>query len=236
MTRLTRAFGVLSKNVAKNPDLSASAKGLYALLCAYADDDGVCWPSNETLAKEMGGVTERAVQKWLTELSEAGVLVREPRFEDNRQTTSITRLTDASSSPRPEPQFTPGGEPQFIQNKTTRNKTSKDSLAGEQRTPRKSARIVDTPEFEEWWRTYPYRQSKGDARVAYAKALTKIDAPSLLAALQARVPQLTRAMKGGEGGKNICPYPATWLNRERWEDDVVRETKAERDKREGWTI
>ena len=142
--RLRRGFGTIAHTVARDPSISASAKALYCVLCSYADDDGTCWPSNETLAKNLG-CSERAVQKWLAELAEHRIIVREPRYLEGRQTTSITRLTDAEvthpgtpvrpgtnpRSPRDEQPDTPegaqvdtpGGEPPFVQNKTTRTKS-----------------------------------------------------------------------------------------------------------------
>ena len=138
-----RAWGHISQNVMQDPSISVSAKALYALLCSYADRDGRCFPSNETLAEALG-VSERYVQTNLRALLAAEVIVREERFEMGRQTTSVTRLIDGSTSPRGELEITPGGEPEFIQNKTTSNrkKTSSSSPRG-----RKSA---STPWPEGW--------------------------------------------------------------------------------------
>lgn len=116
-----RAWGVVSQNVMCDPEISVSAKGLYALLCAHADKDGRCFPSNETLAHELG-VEERTIQRLLRELVGADVVVREERFELGRQITSITRVIDGSTSPRGDVKVAPGGDTYVTQNKTTSNK------------------------------------------------------------------------------------------------------------------
>jgi hypothetical protein len=69
--------------------------------------------------------------------------------------------------------------------------------------------------FAAWWSAYPRKVGKGQAGKAYRGALKKTKATALLAALQAQTPTLMA--KGAE----FCPYPATWLNGERWADETV---------------
>jgi hypothetical protein len=69
-------------------------------------------------------------------------------------------------------------------------------------------------EFDLFWSTYPRKVSKGAARKAYDLARKKVSAGLLLTALEAQKAQLVR------GGAKYCPHAATWLNGERWEDDV----------------
>lgn len=74
-------------------------------------------------------------------------------------------------------------------------------------------------EFDAFWRAYPRRKAKADARKAWAQ--TAAVRPPLVELLQA----VRRACAGDDwrrdGGRYI-PYPATWLRGERWtdEDDV----------------
>lgn len=67
--------------------------------------------------------------------------------------------------------------------------------------------------FEDFWALYPRRVAKKDARQAW----TRIDAkhyPTILTALYewARI-------WDARGEPQFTPYPASWLNGERWEDD-----------------
>lgn len=85
---------------------------------------------------------------------------------------------------------------------------------------RESASLDD--DFAEWYATYPRKRGKGQAAKAYRAARKKTDAPTLLAAVQQQRPALTAR------GEEFCPYPATWLNGERWEDESgtsVRESE-----------
>ena len=68
--------------------------------------------------------------------------------------------------------------------------------------------------FEDWWNLYPRKMNKGPAREAYTKALTKTDTETLGASLKAQLPSLAAA-------GTYCPFPKTWLDNERWTDDVT---------------
>lgn len=68
----------------------------------------------------------------------------------------------------------------------------------------------DSAEFLTFWRLFPKRIGKGAARKAFAGALTKTTAATIMAALQ-------RAVWPPE--PRFIPHPSTWLNQERWSDE-----------------
>lgn len=74
----------------------------------------------------------------------------------------------------------------------------------------------DSEDFARFWDAYPQKTGKGAARASYERALYKTDPETILAALEAqkKSPQWCR-----DGGQYI-PHPATWLNQERWQDEV----------------
>lgn len=80
--------------------------------------------------------------------------------------------------------------------------------------PRKCAQ--DATAFERFWDAYPKKQGKKAAESAFAKAIKKITLDCMLAALEKHKvsDQWTRDV-----GKYI-PYAATWLNGERWNDEL----------------
>lgn len=59
-------------------EVTAICKLIYARMCQYADDDGVAWPKQETLALELG-IQLRTAQRGLTDLQNAGLLTSEQR-------------------------------------------------------------------------------------------------------------------------------------------------------------
>lgn len=79
------------------------------------------------------------------------------------------------------------------------------------------------PHFDEWWAMYDHKVGRKDAERAYAKALSAITSTALLAAT-ARYMAWRQAM--GDRAP-IQANPATWLNGERWNDELPTVAGAE---------
>lgn len=78
--------------------------------------------------------------------------------------------------------------------------------------PNSSGAGSDSGDFTSFWNAYPKKVAKGAARKAYAAALKKADAQTIaLAAASFAQAQARTEQK-------FIPYPATWLNGERWAD------------------
>lgn len=72
-------------------------------------------------------------------------------------------------------------------------------------------------EFESFWKIYPRKCAKGDARKAWI-ATTKIRPPIqklLKAVYAARASEQWQKDHG-----SFVPYPSTWLRGERWDDEM----------------
>ena len=67
-------------------------------------------------------------------------------------------------------------------------------------------------DFVDWWEHYPRKVGKGQAIKAYRRARKLADHDTLVAAIIQQAETLTAR------GKEFTPYPATWLNGQRWED------------------
>lgn len=67
-------------------------------------------------------------------------------------------------------------------------------------------------DFEQLWVVYPRKTAKSDARRAFAKAIVKTTIAAMIAAIvwQKQTEQWQRG---------VIPHLATWLNKERWEDE-----------------
>lgn len=76
-----------------------------------------------------------------------------------------------------------------------------------------SASAAAEQEFDEWWSAYPKKRDKGHAVKAYRTARKKTDAATLLTAVKQQTSHLMSK------GPEFCPFPATWLNGERWADE-----------------
>lgn len=73
---------------------------------------------------------------------------------------------------------------------------------------------IDEGKFEQFWSVWPKRVGKGSARAAWVKAVKRVEPDVLIAAAKAY------AEWSGLPEMQFIPMPATWLNGERWLDDL----------------
>jgi hypothetical protein len=71
--------------------------------------------------------------------------------------------------------------------------------------------------FAKFWQRYPREVGKGQARRAFAAALMKTTLPDLLAG----VDRLNAHHAAVKTEQRFIPHPSTWLNGERWSDDLA---------------
>lgn len=211
--------------------LSASAQALYLHLSMSSDDDGFCNQVAVCMFKAHASTSdlEALLKNRYVYQFENGVIVikhwrmanalRKDRYtptvfqeelaqlaiKDNGSYTLVAnRLPDGC-------QMVAACLPQDRIDKNREEKISVNTIAH----PEVSGVVIEEP-FDTFWREYPRKTGKGDARKKFAKALTKTSFQNIMDAL-ARVKETDQWRK--DGGAFI-PYPATWLNQERWDDEV----------------
>ena len=72
------AFGIVNKDVVTDPELSIQAKGVYAVICTYADKNRSCFPSINTIA-DLCDVHPITIHRKIKELKEKGYIKRNGR-------------------------------------------------------------------------------------------------------------------------------------------------------------
>lgn len=81
--------------------------------------------------------------------------------------------------------------------------------------------------FDEFWQLYPRKVAKAVARKAFAK----LSEAQQLEACKA-LPNHLAYWKAKETELEFVPHPSTWLNQERWEDEIVIEPKKQKQNKE----
>jgi hypothetical protein len=81
--------------------------------------------------------------------------------------------------------------------------------------------------FDEFWSIYPRKVAKAVARKSWAK----LSAEQQLMAAKA-ISAHCDYWKAKETELEFIPHPATWLNQERWEDELVIEPKKTKESKE----
>ena len=183
---------------------------------------GVSWPSLKCIAQD-AGVNRRTAARSVDRLTGTGYLgcERGDRITSNRYFIGTAR--SGESAPTASDGFTPTGSgesttgvvansplqvvanppPEFASLNLPNEPASKNSVA-----------IGSVDRFKEFRETYPRKAAWPAAEKAWRKNRCDRHADKILADVRARV-----ADPGQWADANFIPYPATYLNARRWEDE-----------------
>ena len=85
--------------------------------------------------------------------------------------------------------------------------------------------IVAVCGFDEFWKEYPKKKSKGQAEKAYFKINPN---EQLQGKILAALKQATTSEDWAKDGGRFIPHPATWLNAKGWEDEFTANGKPQK--------
>jgi len=100
----------------------------------------------------------------------------------------------------------------------SRNPTNKTNKTNKRIGKKDAAKAASSPSrFDDFWKVYPVKRAKQNSQKAWLKDQAKFDAMAdkLIADVQNRIE------KDGQWLAGFVPYPLTYLNQERWTDDVI---------------
>jgi hypothetical protein len=187
-------------------------------LADNANDQGECWPSYQHIADQCE-IGRSTVKLHIRELEKAGFLRREYRRKGELNQSNVFHLSlDGGSNPAPG-----GGSPD---NPPGAGDNPGGGAGAAPRTshsyePVKEPKTLCTSEvelaeaFEVFWKLYPNKKSKKDARKAWEKLKPSAELrQTLMTALGSH--RLSRDWTKDDG--QYVPMASTWLNGERWTD------------------
>jgi len=190
----------------RDPAISLGAKGLIAQLMSHTPG----WTVTMHGLATQNGCGKDRIRTYIRELTEAGYLSRsdEQRHTERGYLAGYDYVTQDPPS---------SGYPTKVQptkvSPTKENPTHKNTIPKKTKL-KKTNQVVLSAEFDRFWEIYPHRLGKGDARVAFDKAVSNHGLDTVMAGAKrfAEDPNLPP--------KQYIPRPATWLNQERWGDDL----------------
>lgn len=176
---------------------------LHLALGDYANDEGICWPSQRTLAQK-ARCSENFVRLTLRQMLKDG-LVELHKSSNGRGNTAVYQL-------KPHPANGEPANPHSPKRETPIADTSDTYILNHQEPS-----ILDD-QFERFWKSYPRRVAKVAAKKVFLRIMKAKDAPELETVIEA-------ALIYAAGIKDIqyCAHPATWLGQQRWLDDKTSE-------------
>ena len=184
--------------------LRPSTKIVLLHLADRHNPDNGCFPSINLLARDCE-MSVRTVHSKLDELEKKSLIRRIPRHRPNGSQTSNEYLLMINPM-----QNLQGGSEKIAgetpQKLPTHNQVS-NNLVNEQN-------IFWEKIFEEMWLLYPKRVGKGAAKQSWMKSCKKINVGELSSCLRAYISSIKNA------DKKFIPHLSTWLNQERWNDDL----------------
>lgn len=217
-------------------DHSEATGSAFVVLLAVADAANASGErscqSVETLA-HMARVSVRTVQRALRDLEQSGEL--ENDGQDSRYSSNVYRfpaLADARPARRHVPSargdklaplpgsgvtpVTPGVTNEVARGDIamTPNPINPTLPNGSDPNNAAPAATSEGDEFETFWATYPRRVGRGQAVKAWKAATRKVPPAAILEGLALHVPALSAREA------RFVPHPATWLNGERWADEL----------------
>ena len=183
----------------RDRELGLRAKGLLSLMLSLPDDWDYSLAGLTTLSSD----GESATRVALKELEKRGFLERKPIRENGKFVDWEYLIYEKPVVEKPvveNPQVEkPQVEKPVVENRTQLN-----------------TKGLNTYPFEEFWTAYPKKKAKEAAKKAWAKL--KPDETLGKAIIQAVTESAKTKDWKKENGKYI-PYPATYLNGKRWEDE-----------------
>src|SRR5690242_4037090 len=76
--------------------MNATTQAVYIWICSYADKYGRCYPSHQRLAKDTG-TSNSTIERHLNKLVAAGLLQKEARMENGRQSSDQYQILLSTS-------------------------------------------------------------------------------------------------------------------------------------------
>jgi hypothetical protein len=182
--------------------LSLKARGLIAQIMTHREN----WSLSINRLALDNNEGKHAIRQAIAELEKFGYLVRD-QVNDKRFAEAIWTTRDPFEIPLSE---NPLSEIPLSENRTTKNNNLLEEQLIEENTKNTTKRDL----FDEFWSEYPRKVDRAKAVRAFKSALNRTSFEEILAGAIAyrndtnRKPEFTK-------------YPATWLNSDSWENEIL---------------
>lgn len=194
-----------------DPNLTANALRVYLVLRKHRDYQTTeCHPGRKKIA-ELASMSIKSVDRAVALLQDMGAITVTPRRrEDGSPTSNLYHV-----------HWEQGGgvknDPTLATETTlgVATETTHEQRPIFNEDPMNEVKTPSTTHFDEFWKAYPRKKDKGHARKAWDKAVKTTNSAVIVAAAV----QFRQWCDQEENEARFIPYPATWLNGERWLDE-----------------
>lgn len=192
------------------------ATGVYVSLCRHANKEQKSWPSLDKIAQELN-ISKMSVRRGVGNLEKQNIIKRERM---GKKLNNRYYLIDKSEWHDRTLTVSPQNTHQ-VHHRTLHSKETQYKDTHSKERPAKAAALDS--DFEKWWNIYPRKISKKKAMQAWKKINpnTELKRKMVLAVLNHKESQQWQQ-------EEYIPYPATWLNQERWNDTLPKAKEKEK--------
>jgi DNA-binding transcriptional ArsR family regulator len=186
-------------------DTPPTTKLVLLKLADNANDDGYCWPSQSTIARHTG-LNRSTVNRHIKKLADAGLVEVIPRSKDGVSLPNHYQLHIEWGSCKEKgvgAESHRGGR-----------RESQGVVAEEHTEPSVESSKGTNGAFERFWKAYPVKRNKKKAKDAWQRKCLNDKADELIADVE------TRTKKDPQWLKGYIPHATTYINGERWEDEI----------------
>ena len=195
-------YAVIPANVRYDENLKLGEKMMFGEITSLANKTGVCYASNNYFAN-LYKVTPQAISKWIKALEKNNYITISYEKEGKLTTRRIVKIVQSEVS--------------------TDIDTINSSLEGYQQEIKENNTSINNQKeiykerFETFYKEYPKKVSKQKTLQWFMKHKPDEELFNKMMSSLKKQKQTQNWLK--DNGQYI-PYPTTWLNGERWEDEV----------------
>lgn len=211
-----RNFTILDNNIFKNKDISLKAKGLLSMLLSLPDN----WQFSERGLTALSADGRDSLRSGLDELEEHGYLKRTMVRNDNGQfSKTVYNVYETPTTVEPRSEKPTMDNPTVykeLSNKGLINKelSNKDIVDSKEST--KVNKYDKVPYFNEFWKAYPKKRSKGQALAPFKRQVKDRETLDLILA------DIEFKLNNGVWHDfQFIPHASSYLNAEQWLDENI---------------
>lgn len=217
-------------NWAFQQDVASGPKLTLIALCDSLNEDGEWRIKHETLAKKTSQHRSTIIRH-IADLVKLGLVESTgSRKKDGRQGYNKYRVVMRDPGKKPESHPV---EPES-HSATLPESHSATAITTQINSPNIPPKDID--HFDRFWKIYPRKAGKGDARKAWEAAIKTTPAETIVSAVESQLPWMESQYGGPRD--DFRPHPATWLNSGRWGDNhdppLTNAEKVDRALQEKW--
>ena len=223
-------FFIIPRLVALDKKIQDQDKMVYGAVYWLENlKDGKCTASNHSIAEIIGSTNSLAIANSLLRLENQGYIKRIFSDSKNRTRLEIKSLvkfgkvsSDSDTYHQPMIPLSSSGDTPLSsddeQNKNIINKKREEEHTPPAQTPEATEKgWKNDPHFKEFWAAYPRKVAPAAAWRAWKKIKTPASLlPRILSSLKEHSASEQWRLEHGR----FIPHPASFLNQERWEDEV----------------